>query len=248
MWLVWIDAFSKYESVERVKNANGFNTVKECSKLFSMFGNPDQIVSDNGTPFTSRKFGEFCNINGIRHIRSAPYHPSTNGEAERFVQNFKRSFTPYIGSDIDVDLELLQFLQRYRTIPHSTTGRTPLELLLGRTLRITLDLLRPPQVNRTVQRNQLRSIENHDRTVKQREFVVGQPVFVRQYTGPRKWSGGVVLRKAGPLSYEVQVGDQVQSRHVSQLLLNQSEHRDVSDEQKQLQFDISEPEPQVPVV
>ena len=85
MWLVWIDAFSKYGGVERVKSEYGFSTVCKLTEVFSFFENPKQIVSDNGMPFTSHEFREFCKVNGIRHIRSAPYHPSTNGETERFV-------------------------------------------------------------------------------------------------------------------------------------------------------------------
>ena len=56
-----------------------------------MLGDPEQIVSENGTSFTSREFGEFCSQHGIRYIGSAPYNPATNEQAERFVQVFKRA-------------------------------------------------------------------------------------------------------------------------------------------------------------
>ena len=104
-----------------------------------MLGDPEQIVSDIGTPFTSREFGEFCSQHGIRHIRSSPYHPATNGEAECFVQVFKRGLlansdqTSYStvqisASQFDTECEVHRFIQRYRTVPLSTTGRTPSEL------------------------------------------------------------------------------------------------------------------------
>ena len=109
MWLVWIDAYSKYAGVERVKSANSINTVRKLAELFLFFGNPEQIVSDNGTTFTAMEFSEFCTSNGIRHIRSAPYHPATNGEAERFVQVFKKALRSGSQADLDTELEVFVF-------------------------------------------------------------------------------------------------------------------------------------------
>ena len=69
MWLIWIDAYSKYKGTELVSSANGFITLRKLKEIFAMLGDPMQIVSDNGTQFTSRGFGELCNQHGIQHIR-----------------------------------------------------------------------------------------------------------------------------------------------------------------------------------
>jgi len=47
-----------------------------------------QLVSDNGSQFTSEKFQQFLKRNRIKHITSAPYHPATNGLVERGVGSF----------------------------------------------------------------------------------------------------------------------------------------------------------------
>ena len=56
---------------------------------FALFGLPDQLVWDNGPQFTAHELADFVSANGIRHIRTAPYHPASNGAIERFVQTFK---------------------------------------------------------------------------------------------------------------------------------------------------------------
>ncbi|KHJ92362.1 hypothetical protein OESDEN_07748 [Oesophagostomum dentatum] len=86
------------------------------------------IVSDNGSQFVSRKFAEFCNSNGIAHVRSPPFHPQSNGQAERFVDTFKRALQKL--KDSCTTSEALQkFLQGYRRTPCSASpgGRSPAE-------------------------------------------------------------------------------------------------------------------------
>ena len=101
------------------------------------------VVSDNGTAFTSAEFQEFLSRNGVRHLTSAPYHPSSNGLAERAVQTFKTNMQK--GSDEDVQKQPSRFLFRYGSTP---TGLSPAELLMGRRLRTHLDLMRPDVSNR----------------------------------------------------------------------------------------------------
>lgn len=64
--------------------------IEELGTLFAQFGIPETIVSDNGLCFVSAEFEAFLENNGIKHITSAPYHPVSNGLAERAVQIVKR--------------------------------------------------------------------------------------------------------------------------------------------------------------
>ena len=66
-------------------------TIDVLRSLFARYGIPEQLVSDNGPQFTSEEFSQFMQPNGIKHIRTASYHPASNGLAERFVQTFKQS-------------------------------------------------------------------------------------------------------------------------------------------------------------
>ncbi|EYC10720.1 hypothetical protein Y032_0054g2515 [Ancylostoma ceylanicum] len=89
-YLVVVDAFSKWPEMIDMSTISATKTVKALKSLFARYGLPQTIVSDNGTQFTSEQFKEMCNKGGIVHIKTAPYHPQSNGQAERFVDALKR--------------------------------------------------------------------------------------------------------------------------------------------------------------
>ena len=59
------------------------------------------IVSDNGTYFSSHKFQTFVKQNRFQHVRTAAYHPSTNGIAERYVQIVKDGLMKMISGFVE---------------------------------------------------------------------------------------------------------------------------------------------------
>ncbi len=83
MFLVVIDAHSKWMEVKLVKNATSATTISHLRSIFATHGLPELLVSDNGSVFTSAEFQNFLRQNGVRHSTPAPYHPATNGLAER---------------------------------------------------------------------------------------------------------------------------------------------------------------------
>ena len=85
MFLIVVDAYSKWGEVIIMNQTTAAKTISTLRQLFVSHGIPEQIVSDNGPQFVSSDFTEFLKLNGVRHIRASPYHPATNGEAERFV-------------------------------------------------------------------------------------------------------------------------------------------------------------------
>ena len=84
--LIVIDTHSKWPEVIEINSTTAQRTIVELRKLFAAYRLPEQLVSDNGPQFVSDDFTTFMKMNGIKHIRSSPYHPSSNGAAERFVQ------------------------------------------------------------------------------------------------------------------------------------------------------------------
>ncbi|XP_043213609.1 uncharacterized protein K02A2.6-like [Amphibalanus amphitrite] len=214
MLLIVSDSFSKWIEVTAMKSTTAERTVEELRKLFAGHGLPIQIVTDNGTQFTSEEFATFTKKNGIRHIRVAPFHPSSNGAAEKAVQTVKNGLRANQGEGGSVEQRLARFLMNHRSTPVAATGKTPAEMLYGRNIRTRLDLLRPD--DRTTARGaQEKMIE--DAGGRHRLFQEGQEVWARSYSGP-KWKRGKILAKTGPVSYEVDVGAAVWSRHADQLI------------------------------
>ncbi|RUS85038.1 hypothetical protein EGW08_007222 [Elysia chlorotica] len=91
MFLVVIDAHSKWMEVCVMNKITTQDTISQLRTIFATRGLPDTIVSDNGPSFTSREFHEFMVFNNIHHIKSTPYHPASNGVAERDLETFKAS-------------------------------------------------------------------------------------------------------------------------------------------------------------
>ena len=89
MLLVINDAHSKWLEVLPINNVTTTTTIEQFLNVFTTHGLSNRIVSENGSVFTSDDFAKFVKQNGIEHIRTLPYHPASNGLAERSVQTFK---------------------------------------------------------------------------------------------------------------------------------------------------------------
>ena len=88
-WLLVVDAYSKYPCIHPTSSTSPAKTIELLEEDFAHFGNPHTVVSDNATSFKSEQFQAWCSRRGITHLTGAPYHPATNGAAERLVQTPK---------------------------------------------------------------------------------------------------------------------------------------------------------------
>jgi len=191
-------------------------TIEELRKLFATHGLPEQLVSDNGPQFIADEFGVFMRNNGVKHIKSGPYHPATNGLAERFVQTFKQALRAALTEKKSISWKLANFLLAYRSTPHALTGETPAVLLMGRNIRTRLDILKPNLRKRVEDKQQNRELRSSHSP--ERKLELGQAVVARNYRAGNKWVPGIITAHSGPLSYEVKVApNTVWRRHVDQL-------------------------------
>ena len=85
-------------------------TIRVLQSVFATHALPEIMVSDNGSDFTSQEFGNFMKSKGIVHITTAPYHPSSNGLAERAVQTFKAEMKRMKNEQRTLETKLEEFL------------------------------------------------------------------------------------------------------------------------------------------
>ena len=157
----------------------------------------------------------FLRKNGIRHVTLAPYHPASNGLAERGVQIVKRGLRKVTAGTLKARLATV--LCTYRMTPQTTTGVSPSEPLMGKRLRTRLDLLMPSTASH-VENRQLQEKNTHDRTARPRKFVVRGKVYVHNFGQGPRWLPGEVIEISGPVSCVVQlVGGGVRHCHHDQL-------------------------------
>ncbi|MFH4976831.1 hypothetical protein AB6A40_003540 [Gnathostoma spinigerum] len=219
-FLVVVDAFSKWPEIFMTDRITATVTLNLLRQLFSRFGMPEILVSDNGTQFSSAQFKQFCQRNGIEHIFSPAYHPQSNGQAERFVDTFKRSILKLKGEGPTAEI-LQTFLLNYRSSPNPTLENSvsPAELFLGRKLRTSLNLLIPSaDITSHAKDVAMEAQFNRHHGARRRSFEPGDTVYVRDNRGSHpSWVSGKVLRRRGRVVYEVQVGANVWTRHINQL-------------------------------
>ncbi|XP_053691598.1 uncharacterized protein K02A2.6-like [Sabethes cyaneus] len=209
-FLVIVDAHTKWPEVKIIPDMTADTTIVYLREFFTTFGVPSVIVSDRGVQFTSEQFQAFLKKkNGITQKLGAPYHPTTNGQAERFVQTFKDKLKAIKCEKRDVQYELHKILMAYRRTVHPTTGKSPTMLVFGRQIKSRLDLMIPTNGVEKIPRGE---------EIELRHFAVNDRVAARDYTGSSKWRYGVVTERLGELHYMVELDDgRLWKRHIDQL-------------------------------
>ena len=92
-----------------------------------------------------------------------------------------------------MEKHISRLLFQYRNTPHTTTGTSPAELLLGRQPRSLLDLLQP-DITTHAQHKQKDQKFSHDKRAKQREFQLGDLVYARKFPSGKDWIPGVIVK------------------------------------------------------
>ena len=206
-FLIVMDAYSKFMCAYVTKKITSGKTIELLRRCFSDFGIPETVVSDNGPCFKSFEFQNFLDRNNVDHILVSPYHPQSNGLAERGVQSFKKLFKKQ--SEGSLSDKLAKTLYAYRSTVHSLTNLTPSEMMFGRRFKTKIDSLKPKLV--------LKGFEGKDRS----KFSVGDAVYARNFGNGQEWIQGTVIEILGQRNYLVEIatenGRVLWKRHYSHI-------------------------------
>ncbi len=215
-YLILVDAFSKWPEVFKTTSITAQTTIALLSKLFSSYGPPEILVTDNGTQFTAIEFATYCENLGITHLRSPAYHPQSNGQAERFVDTFKRSLKKLKGKGTDMAVQEILYTYRYTPATALTENKSPAEAFLGRKIRTPFTLLQHRSPDNGLRDTAMESQFNRRHGVTERIFRNGDTVWVYSKPGipPRP---GIVTRKVNDVIFDVQVDTMSWRRHRNQL-------------------------------
>ncbi|KAM3851161.1 uncharacterized protein M6D78_000333 [Vipera latastei] len=168
---------------------------------------PSAGVEHATTAFMKSMCGpkDFLRANSIKHKTSAPFHPSTNGLAERNVRTTQDALKRIIRGDWHQ--RLAEFLLTQHTTPCTATGKSPAEMRWGKRLTTKLDRLHPDRL-----------LQSAELDIPNRSFKVGDLIWARKYAQGDKWVPGVVTEILGPLSYTIEgEGNRISKRHIDQL-------------------------------
>ena len=183
--------------------------------MFYTHGLSEVIVSDNGTTFFKRRILGFYLSEQYTSHSNTTIPPVLYRHVERAVQTFKDAMER--DSSDTLQARVARFLFHYETIPHTTTGITPAEMLMGRRLRTHMSCLLPDTASRVANRQESQR-QYYDRNSKpSKELPEGQTVwhgiFLRTKPG-----GGRIKHGSGPMSYCIAMEDgRAIRRHVDHI-------------------------------
>lgn len=129
---ILLDQLTKYPLIKTMSKATSSNVVKFLNEIFSMFGVPESILSDNGSQFCSVLFKDFLKSLGINHLKTAFYAPQSNA-SERVNRMILSSIRAYIDecSHSKWNENLPGIMSSIRSGVHSAIGTTPYQALFG---------------------------------------------------------------------------------------------------------------------
>ena len=191
--MVIIDYLTKYLEVGIARSTSGKDNIPLYDKAFKTHGYPEELVSDNGPPFnggSSHSFRRYLKWAGVRHTPTySADNARANGLAESAMKGLKKTWDTARVIGRDPVAALQDHVHHHNNRVHSSTGLTPSQYLMNRTIRTRLPGLtrqthmkEKSQARETAEKVQMKQKESYDgrRNVKENDIKVGDQVLLGQ--------------------------------------------------------------------
>ncbi len=148
-FLIFIDVFSRWIDVKLMNKTTACNLIEKLEDIFGYFGYCKKLVSDNGPPFGSYEFKEYCKRKGIELMHSPPYNPNSNGIVERAVQTIKRILMKLVydaklnGQSYKIKSMVKTLLRNQRNLPTTKDQIIPNSRIFSYKPKWDLDAIKP---------------------------------------------------------------------------------------------------------
>lgn len=229
--LVLVDYYSRYIEVDVMTNIDSKETIKRISAVFARFGLPISLTADNGRQLISDEFRSFCEENNIQLISTIPYWPQMNGEVERQNRSILKRLIISQSAKSDWRQDLNKYLLMYRSTPHSTTQKTPAEMLFGRNIRDKVPgIYRPMEIDEETadkdkkKKEKERQYADERRNAKESNIQTGDSVLIKRMKKANKLSSNfdpevhkVVRVQGGDVTVVSMESGAEYRRHISHL-------------------------------
>jgi transposase InsO family protein len=188
-YLLIADYYTKYPIVEKLESLTSKTVTDITDRVFSMFGYPNRIISDNGPQFIGQDYQAMTKKHGIAHITSSPHHPKSHGFIERMVRSVKALFTKTTRQQY----ALLMF----RATPPGANMPSPAEMMFGRKIQCNLPVrVTSPATDeqRTTRENNIQQSEKryNESSKDLMELNIDDQIYY-QDVAKRTWLPGVII-------------------------------------------------------
>ena len=205
-YLLLVNYTSRFPIVQKLKSMSAQHVAKHFKSIFSEYGWPDTLVSDNGLCYVAKTFTNLMKEYAVNHITSSPHYPQSNGLAEKFVQIVKNLF--YKAKDEGTDIH--KYLMIYHNIPLASTSKSPMQMLQQRSARLQLPMSNAAKRQLGIAVEQLSM--NKNQHLPSHDYHIGQEDMCQSPITKRWFPATIKALCPEPRSYQIETQEGITYR------------------------------------